>query len=87
MKTIAPFIYSLLSYMLISGCNPKSTELQKDIITETYPEEQSRIEKLIPEIFDVAISKDIDRLEGYHLYGDKYINIYTNYHLLGFVIF
>jgi ketosteroid isomerase-like protein len=56
----------------ILGCQQNATETRKDIISEMYPEEQARIEKLLNEIFDSGQKKDLDRLASYHLYGPKF---------------
>ena len=70
-KTLISFIagYCLV---LFSGCKPGSPDMKQDIITEEYPEEQSMIQKRINEILEVAKSRDIDRLESFHLYGPKF---------------
>jgi ketosteroid isomerase-like protein len=42
------------------------------VIEETYPEEQAKVERRIQEIMSAARTKDVDRLESYHLFGPKF---------------
>ena len=43
-----------------------------DVITDLFPEAQAAVERRLQEIMDAAQSKDIGRLESYHLYGPKF---------------
>jgi len=56
----------------IVACQQKATEPRKDIITEMYPEEQAKIEKLVGDIYHSVQKKELERLKSYHLYGPKF---------------
>ena len=43
-----------------------------DIVRETFPTEQAKIQQLINEIYACAQSKNAARLATYHLYGPKF---------------
>jgi ketosteroid isomerase-like protein len=67
-------VFSLL-FLLgtgIVGCPQRAAETRQDIINETYPDEQAKIEKVIREAFDAAQKKEFDRLDAFHLYGPKF---------------
>ncbi len=38
----------------IPGCRQNSTETRKDIISEMYPDEQARVEKVLREALDAG---------------------------------
>ena len=44
----------------------------EDVITDLFPEAQAAVERRLQEIMDAAQTKDVDRLESYHLYGPKF---------------
>lgn len=50
----------------------QTTAIRKDIIEETFPEEQANIKRLMDEALDVARKKDLNQLELFHLYGPKF---------------
>ena len=43
-----------------------------DVINETYPEEQAKVEQRIQDIWSAVQNKEVDRLESYHLFGPKF---------------
>jgi ketosteroid isomerase-like protein len=43
-----------------------------DVITETYPEEQAKVEQRIQDIWSAVQNKEVDRLESYHPFGPKF---------------
>ncbi len=43
-----------------------------DVINETYPEEQAKVEERIRDIMSAVQNKDVARLESYHLFGPKF---------------
>ncbi len=44
----------------------------EDPITNLFPEDQAAVERRLLEIMDAARTKEVDRLESYHLYGPKF---------------
>lgn len=62
----------ILAVVLFS-CNEREPNVTKaNAITELYPEEQEKIKMTLIHIFDLAKAKELDSLEGYHLYGPKF---------------
>jgi ketosteroid isomerase-like protein len=43
-----------------------------DVLNETYPEEQAKVEQRIRDIMSAMENKALDRLESYHLFGPKF---------------
>jgi ketosteroid isomerase-like protein len=43
-----------------------------DVINETYPEEQAKVEQRIKDIMSALENKALDRLESHHLFGPKF---------------
>ncbi len=66
-KSIASLVMLLFGISILS-CQHE----QRDIINETFPEGQAKIEKLLDEIFTSGQKKDLERLALYHLYGPKF---------------
>src|ERR1043166_847761 len=60
-------ILAVLS-ILTSGCasHPRAR------LAAEYPEEQTRVQRRLQEIFDAVEKKDFPRLESYHFYGPKF---------------
>jgi ketosteroid isomerase-like protein len=44
----------------------------EDLITDLFPEAQAAVERRLREIMNAAQTKDVDRLESYHLFGPKF---------------
>jgi ketosteroid isomerase-like protein len=68
MKKPMVLIATALLGLGVVSCQQKSS----DIVHDTFPEEQAKIEKLLEEIYGCAQAKDFDRLASYHLYGPKF---------------
>ena len=56
--------------VLMAGCNTPA--LKGNPITDMYPEEQEQIKNIVYDIFEVAIVKDMDSLDSYHLNSPKF---------------
>lgn len=54
--------------VLLAGCS----SVPKPGLNTDHAEERAQIRLLLDEIFDAAERKDLDRLDGYHLYGPKF---------------
>jgi ketosteroid isomerase-like protein len=46
--------------------------ISNDVIHDTHPEEQVQVEERLRAIMSAAQSKEVDRLESYHLFGPKF---------------
>ena len=46
--------------------------VSNDVIHATHPAEQVQVEERLREIMSAAQSKEVDRLESYHLFGPKF---------------
>lgn len=55
-------------FVFTSACN----QPKKDIIKETYPEEQAKIAQSIEDIFQAGKAKDFVKLESFHLNTPKF---------------
>ena len=54
--------------LLLVGCASAPTAR----LNADYPDAKARIKRRLTEIFDAAEKKDLERLDGYHLYGPKF---------------
>jgi len=50
------------------GCQEK----KPDIVTNTFPEDQKRLQEIVNDIFSKAKGKELDRLDAYHLHSPKF---------------
>jgi ketosteroid isomerase-like protein len=50
------------------GCQEK----KRDIATDMYPEEQTRLKNIVTDIFIAAKNKDLERLDSFHLHSPKF---------------
>lgn len=63
------FLIVFVSTCIIFGCKDNNTT---DIIKEPYKEKQEQIAKTIDDIFKAGKSKDLKKLEAYHLNSPKF---------------
>jgi len=52
--------------MGLPGCQART-----DILTETYPEDQAKIRRVLDDLHDAIQKKDLARVEALHLYGPQ----------------
>lgn len=66
MRRLLPVL--LVAVILLAGCVSHSPGLPNRGESET----KARIECLLRDVFEAAERKDLDRLDGYHLFGSKF---------------
>ena len=49
-----------------------AAERGADIARDSYPAEQAAVSKMLTELMQAVRSKDLDRVEAFHLYGPKF---------------
>src|SRR5438874_1462392 len=57
-----------VSALIVIGC----ASVSKTNSEADHPEEKTRIEQRLNQIFDAAQKKEFDRLDSYHFYGPKF---------------
>jgi ketosteroid isomerase-like protein len=63
---------TILALGLLLAVPATATPRQGDVALDTYPEAQAQIRKRLDEIWATLASKDVAKLESFHLYGPKF---------------
>ena len=63
---------TILALGLLLAVPATATPRKGDVALETYPEAQAQIRKRLDEIWATWASKDVAKLESFHLYGPKF---------------
>jgi ketosteroid isomerase-like protein len=62
-------LYPVLMMALgLWGCQEK----KPDIVANTYPDDQKRLQEVVNDIFAKAKAKELDQLDAYHLHSPKF---------------
>ena len=68
LRTIAGI--GLSSCFLLAACAARPPE--RDVVRDPFPTEQGEVARTVRAILEAARTKDLDRLEAFHLYGPKF---------------
>lgn len=63
---------ALLNIVVLAVILPGCASHPRARLAAEYPDEQTRVQRRLQEIFDAAEKKDFPRLESYHFYGPKF---------------
>jgi ketosteroid isomerase-like protein len=63
---------TILALGLLLALPATATPHKGDVALETYPEAQAQIRKRLDEIWATWASKDVAKIESFHLYGPKF---------------
>jgi ketosteroid isomerase-like protein len=63
---------TFLALALMSAVPATATPRRGDAALEAYPEAQAQVRRRLDEIWATFTSKDVARLESFHLYGPKF---------------
>ena len=63
---------TILALGLLLAVPATATPRKGDVAVETYPEAQAQIRRRLDEIWATWASKDVAKIESFHLYGPKF---------------